>query len=347
MRGAPCRGSTSLGSMIRIFCGIAGSRLRRISVIVGHRGRAPPILHGSRAVRAPASLPPASPGVTREASREHVAAGARQRVAAREHPQRRQRLQLADSGVKAAAALGRGAASCARPIARARARSSARGHSRAAARRGCSAATPLAQLVDGAPPPAQPEPRRRGRLVQLGVEALPRLGQLAPPRAQQARPQLLDAGARLGVAAAPPAPPPATAWPRAGRRRSRRCVKSTSWPTALTTGTRQAAMARASPSSLKACRSSDDPPPRADDDDVDVGLALERPQREDHRQPAPFALHLAGRDQDLHAAAPLGDADDVAHRRPRRRGHDADAPRPQGSGRLRAASNSPSSAASA
>ncbi len=40
-------------------------------------------------------------------------------------------------------------------------------------------------------------------------------------------------------------------------------VTSVWWPTALITGTGQAAMARASPSSLKHQRSSRDPPPRA------------------------------------------------------------------------------------
>jgi hypothetical protein len=40
-------------------------------------------------------------------------------------------------------------------------------------------------------------------------------------------------------------------------------VTSVSWPTAETTGTEQAAMARATASSLKAHRSSSDPPPRA------------------------------------------------------------------------------------
>src|SRR3990170_3600493 len=39
-------------------------------------------------------------------------------------------------------------------------------------------------------------------------------------------------------------------------------VTSVSWPTAATTGTREAAIARASPSSLNAHRSSEDPPPR-------------------------------------------------------------------------------------
>ena len=40
-------------------------------------------------------------------------------------------------------------------------------------------------------------------------------------------------------------------------------VVSVSWPTAVTTGVRQAAMARTSPSSEKGSRSSTEPPPRA------------------------------------------------------------------------------------
>ena len=40
-------------------------------------------------------------------------------------------------------------------------------------------------------------------------------------------------------------------------------VTSVSWPTAETTGTGQAAMARATASSLKVQRSSSEPPPRA------------------------------------------------------------------------------------
>ncbi len=43
-------------------------------------------------------------------------------------------------------------------------------------------------------------------------------------------------------------------------------VKSVSWPTAEITGRGQAAMARATASSLNAHRSSSEPPPRADDD---------------------------------------------------------------------------------
>ena len=77
-------------------------------------------------------------------------------------------------------------------------------------------------------------------------------------------------------------------------------VKSVSWPTAEITGTRQATMARATGSSLKAQRSSSEPPPRATMMTSTSGDRGQAAQRRRDRQRRALALHRRGREQDRH-----------------------------------------------
>ena len=105
-------------------------------------------------------------------------------------------------------------------------------------------------------------------------------------------------------------------------------VKSVSWPTAETTGRRDAAMARATRSLLKAARSSSDPPPRAST------ITSTRPERVQFGQ---RGLNLGGRRVALHGdreeqhveagVAAADDVEEVANHRAGGRGDDADGAR--------------------
>ena len=82
-------------------------------------------------------------------------------------------------------------------------------------------------------------------------------------------------------------------------------VKSTSWPTAETTGIGQVAMARATTSSLNAQRSSSEPPPRVTTSTSRPGAfsapgmpAHQGAGRTRHLLPRAVALHPTGSDQD-------------------------------------------------
>ena len=103
-------------------------------------------------------------------------------------------------------------------------------------------------------------------------------------------------------------------------------VKSTSWPTAEITGTGQAAIARASRSSLNAQRSSADPPPRPMMTTSTSGTrAIARSARTRSARRL-VALHARGAHHDARGRMPRReDAQDVAHGRAVERRHDADA----------------------
>ena len=101
-------------------------------------------------------------------------------------------------------------------------------------------------------------------------------------------------------------------------------VTSTSCPTALTTGTRHAATARTTASSLNAPRSSADPPPRPTMMTSTSRDALELRERPADRLGRARALHLRRREQDARAAAPERDAADVVDDRAGRARDDAD-----------------------
>ena len=79
------------------------------------------------------------------------------------------------------------------------------------------------------------------------------------------------------------------------------------------TGTGQSAIARATISSLNAQRSSIEPPPRADDDDVHAGDAADGPQAAGDLERRAFALHARRPNHDLHVRVPASQhVDDVA-----------------------------------
>ena len=210
-----------------------------------------------------------------------------------------------------------------------------------------------AQLV----PPAA-HARRGGRPRPRDGEIVEHLAALLdqPPGRRAAGPAAARAAAgscaprpaSRGPAAAPapaaPAagrPPPAreisAAAEGVGARRSATksaMVKSVSWPTPEITGTRQAAMARASPSSLKHHRSSAEPPPRARITTSTSGTAATDAQRRHDGQGRALPLDGRGGQQDRHREPPVGHPDDVADDRPARRGHDPDPPRQEGQGAL-------------
>ena len=71
-------------------------------------------------------------------------------------------------------------------------------------------------------------------------------------------------------------------------------VKSVSWPTPVITGIDDAAIARATTSSLKAHRSSSDPPPRATNQHVGKFGAVEIAQGRGDFGGRAFALHPTG-----------------------------------------------------
>ena len=105
-------------------------------------------------------------------------------------------------------------------------------------------------------------------------------------------------------------------------------VTSVSWPTPHTTGSGQAAIARTTRSSLNAHRSSSEPPPRHDDQRIDLGAPVGQRNRRDQRRRRLGALHQARVDDqlDLRRAA-RERAQHVVQRRRAERGHDTDAPR--------------------
>ena len=105
-------------------------------------------------------------------------------------------------------------------------------------------------------------------------------------------------------------------------------VKSVSCPTPEITGTAEAAIARATVSSLKAHRSSSEPPPRATITTSANFGAIEIAQARDDFTGRSFALHFYG--IELHVnirEAALEDAENVSNRRAGGRGDDADAAR--------------------
>ena len=90
-------------------------------------------------------------------------------------------------------------------------------------------------------------------------------------------------------------------------------VKSVSWPMAETTGSAEAAMARARASSLKPARSSMEPPPRAMRMRSALsGCAVEPADAGDDGGGAAGALHGGGIDEQVEAGvAAADDLDDV------------------------------------
>ena len=105
-------------------------------------------------------------------------------------------------------------------------------------------------------------------------------------------------------------------------------VTSVSCPTAETTGTAQAAMARATASSLKVQRSSSDPPPRPTITTSGPPGAAEIFDAAADLFHRAFALHQRREEPDVQAGkAARQDVDHVRDGRAARRGDDADAPR--------------------
>ena len=126
-------------------------------------------------------------------------------------------------------------------------------------------------------------------------------------------------------------------------------VTSVSWPTPTTMGTGNAAMARTTASSLKAHRSSIEPPPRARMTTSaarpvgGVGPAAQAPQRRARCSPGRPGPAPGRRSRGpARRPAPGDDLAHVVEHGARQAGADADRPRPRGSGRLRLPSNRPS-----
>ena len=258
-----------------------------------------------------------SPGLQLAGLGDHAAVGpAGQAVAALQHRQRRQRLELAAQPSSAGAAAqpgprgrppagapapgppadrrcaaggGPGTAAPPRPAAPSRRRRSA------GAQGGAPARQPVVEhwrrwSTSRRGSPSRARARSSGRR-QLRISPRTPAGQ-APPQHLQLRSRSAATGTAISAAAE-----------GVGARRSATksaMVKSVSCPTAEITGTRQAAMARASPSSLKHHRSSSEPPPRARMTTSTSGTAATAPQRGDDRQRRPFALDRRGRQQDRH-----------------------------------------------
>ena len=148
----------------------------------------------------------------------------------------------------------------------------------------------------------------------------------AAPRDRRARARASCArsASRSGLAAA------AAAVGVAARRSATKSaiVKSVSWPTPLTTGMAEAAIARATASSLKAHRSSRLPPPRATMSTSHSRRALAAAIAPRHLRGRPVALHRRGiEDHRHHGRAARERGEDVAQRRGRRRGDHADGAR--------------------
>ena len=102
-------------------------------------------------------------------------------------------------------------------------------------------------------------------------------------------------------------------------------VTSVSWPTAEMTGTGDAAMARATISSLNAHRSSIDPPPRPDDDDVDARQPADGAEAAGDLERRALALHPRRANDEMRVRIAAAEhLDDVANRRAVERCDDAD-----------------------
>ena len=112
-------------------------------------------------------------------------------------------------------------------------------------------------------------------------------------------------------------------------------VVSVSWPIAAITGTGHAAIARATTSSLKAQRSSSDPPPRPTITTSTPGDAGDARDGAGDLGRRALALHARRADDDVGWRAPRAQhAQHVAHGRALERGHDADAARQHRQGTL-------------
>ena len=181
------------------------------------------------------------------------------------------------------------------------------------------AAPPAAvPLVDQPPPPRRPQLHGRAGAIELVVQPLRRASadfRAVPARTTRAR-NLAQARARRrqssgtvssaacdGVAA------------RASATKSA-MVKSTSCPTALTTGTRAGGDGARQRLVVEGRQSSAEPPPRPPGSPCP--RAARRASARTMIARRAVALHLARRQEELHARPPLGDAHHVAHRRPRR-----------------------------
>ena len=102
-------------------------------------------------------------------------------------------------------------------------------------------------------------------------------------------------------------------------------VKSVSWPTPEITGISESAMARATISSLKAHKSSSEPPPRANQH-VHKLLGIEKLQRFDDFLGSAFALYAHRKNREMHVGkSARKDAHDVADGSATRRSDQADA----------------------
>ena len=112
----------------------------------------------------------------------------------------------------------------------------------------------------------------------------------------------------------------------------------------VTTGTGQEATARASASSLKVMRSSNDPPPRTSRMQSGAGSSeAARGEPLDELRRGALALHLRPHADELHErVAPAQRALHIVDDRAGKRGHHRDARAERGIGRLRASSMSPS-----
>ena len=105
-------------------------------------------------------------------------------------------------------------------------------------------------------------------------------------------------------------------------------VKSASWPMPVMIGISDAAIARATTSSLNAQRSSSEPPPRADDEHVCKFRAIEIIHGRCDFLRGAFTLHFHGIEAHVRIGkAALQHAQNVANRRARGRRDDADAQR--------------------
>ena len=108
-------------------------------------------------------------------------------------------------------------------------------------------------------------------------------------------------------------------------------VKSVSWPTAEITGTGHAAIARATTSSLKAQRSSIDPPPRPTITTSTPGTRAMRGEPPRHVGRGPLALHARRPDDEVRVRiAGAQHGHDVAHGRAIERRDDPDLARQEG-----------------
>ena len=105
-------------------------------------------------------------------------------------------------------------------------------------------------------------------------------------------------------------------------------VKSISWPTADTTGSLDCAIARATTSSLKAHKSSIDPPAATDNKNIDIFSLIQLFNTLSNFFRRPLTLHFGGIKQDgRFGITSPDDMNHVTDRRPGRGGDNADLPR--------------------